>query len=86
MRRRLLSELTATIFRVGSKNIPSWQAPHVTGAPVGRHEYAEVLLTGGFPEARARADAARTRFFTSYIDKIVERRDSCTCVSAWVGG
>lgn len=49
------------------------EPPQVTGAPVGRHEYAESLLAGGFPEARVRAGAARTRFFTSYIETIVER-------------
>ncbi len=26
--------------------------PALTGAPVGRHHYAKMLLAGGFPEAR----------------------------------
>jgi predicted AAA+ superfamily ATPase len=47
--------------------------PAVSGAPVGRHEYAEILLAGGFPEARARREAARARFFESYVTSIVER-------------
>ncbi|HEY4809882.1 MAG TPA: ATP-binding protein [Solirubrobacteraceae bacterium] len=42
-------------------------------APVGRGEYAEILLAGGFPEARTRTAAARRRFFASYVTSIVER-------------
>jgi uncharacterized protein len=45
----------------------------ITDAPIGRHEYAERLLTGGFPEARAREDVERVRFFQSYVDTIVDR-------------
>ncbi len=47
--------------------------PAVDDAPVGRHEYAEMLLTGGFPEARERPEVARSMFFSSYVDSIVER-------------
>jgi predicted AAA+ superfamily ATPase len=47
--------------------------PHVVGAPVGRHEYAEAVLAGGFPEALDRSGAARTRFFASYVDSILDR-------------
>src|SRR3984885_1913460 len=42
-------------------------------APVGRGEDAEILLAGGFPEARTRTAAARRRFFASYVTSIVER-------------
>jgi len=47
--------------------------PAVRDAPVGRAAYADLLLTGGFPEARRRAGPARTRFFEGYVDSIVER-------------
>jgi uncharacterized protein len=49
------------------------EAPAVAGAPVGRGEYAEMLVAGGFPEARIRSPQARRRFFDSYITTIVER-------------
>lgn len=48
-------------------------APAVRNAPVGRDAYAELLLAGGFPEARRRTGVARARFFAGYIDSIVER-------------
>jgi predicted AAA+ superfamily ATPase len=47
--------------------------PSVSSAPIGREAYADVLLSGGFPEALGRAGAARARFFASYVDSIVER-------------
>ncbi|HEY3830457.1 MAG TPA: AAA family ATPase [Solirubrobacteraceae bacterium] len=49
------------------------EIPAIRDAPVGRREYAERLLAGGFPEARARGAAARRRFFESYVTSIVER-------------
>jgi predicted AAA+ superfamily ATPase len=49
------------------------EVPKVAGAPVGRDAYAELLLAGGFPEARLRAGATRARFFDSYVTSIVER-------------
>lgn len=49
------------------------EPPIVSDAPVGRHEYAEMLLAGGFPGARKRPAAARSMFFSSYVDTIVER-------------
>jgi predicted AAA+ superfamily ATPase len=49
------------------------RVPSVHGAPVGRGHYAEMLLTGGFPEARSRPSSARPRFFASYVDSIVDR-------------
>lgn len=47
--------------------------PRISGAPVGRREYLERLLAGGFPEARSRTGSARRRFFDSYVASIVER-------------
>jgi predicted AAA+ superfamily ATPase len=47
--------------------------PAVRGAPVGRDAYAELLLTGGFPEARRRSGPGRARFFDGYVASIVER-------------
>jgi hypothetical protein len=49
------------------------EAPMLDDAPVGRHRYAEMLLAGGFPEALARPPTARSRFFASYVDSMVER-------------
>jgi uncharacterized protein len=47
--------------------------PTIIDAPVGRHHYAHMLLTGGFPEAQARPASTRARFFSSYVDSIVDR-------------
>lgn len=47
--------------------------PAIVGAPVGRPAYAPILLAGGFPEARVRVARARSRFFASYVESIVER-------------
>lgn len=49
------------------------EVPTVLNAPIGRHEYSEILLAGGFPEARVRAAASRRRFFDSYVASIVDR-------------
>ncbi len=49
------------------------QAPMIVDAPIGRHRYAQALLTGGFPEAHARPASARSRFFSSYVDSIIDR-------------
>ncbi|MGN6372433.1 MAG: ATP-binding protein [Solirubrobacteraceae bacterium] len=49
------------------------EPPVLTDAPLGRHEYASTLLAGGFPEARRRPEAARSLFFSSYVESIVER-------------
>jgi uncharacterized protein len=49
------------------------ETPTVADGPVGRQEYAEMLLAGGFPEARERPETARSMFFSSYVDSIVER-------------
>lgn len=49
------------------------EPPIEHAAPVGRHEYAQMLLAGGFPEARVRPLLARDMFFASYVDSIVQR-------------
>jgi predicted AAA+ superfamily ATPase len=49
------------------------EPPAIGDAPSGRGEYSEILLAGGFPEARARTAASRQRFFESYVTSIVER-------------
>ena len=49
------------------------EVPTVTGAPVGRGQYVERLLAGGFPEARRRTGASRLRFFEGYVRSIVDR-------------
>lgn len=51
----------------------SRSVPRIDDAPVGREAYAEMLLTGGYPEARSRTTVARRRFFDSYVTSIVER-------------
>jgi len=47
--------------------------PVLTDVPVGRGQYAELLLAGGFPDARTRSGGARARFFASYVASIVDR-------------
>jgi predicted AAA+ superfamily ATPase len=47
--------------------------PRIIDAPVGRSAYAEMLATGGYPEAQGRAPSRRHRFFESYIEGILER-------------
>jgi predicted AAA+ superfamily ATPase len=47
--------------------------PSIADAPIGRDEYAELLLKGGFPEAQRRDGVSRRRFFDSYVTSIVER-------------
>lgn len=49
------------------------EIPKIADAPVGRREFADLLLRGGFPEAQRRTGAARQRFFESYIASIVDR-------------
>lgn len=49
------------------------EAPAEHDAPVGRDAYAELMLAGGFPGARGRPARARSLFFLSYLDSIVDR-------------
>jgi len=51
----------------------SGKAPTVLDASPGRHEYAEMMLAGGFPEAHERPLAARSPFFANYVASIVDR-------------
>ncbi|MGH3110291.1 MAG: ATP-binding protein [Gaiellaceae bacterium] len=47
--------------------------PWVKNAPVGRGAFAEFVARGGYPEALARDDARRRRWYASYIRSLVER-------------
>jgi uncharacterized protein len=47
--------------------------PRVSGAPKGRAASAELVLAGGFPDARTRAPHQRTRYFRSYTQTILNR-------------
>jgi hypothetical protein len=51
----------------------SGEPPRIVGAPVGRDEYVELMLRGGFPEAQQRTEVPRRRFFDSYVASVVER-------------
>jgi uncharacterized protein len=47
--------------------------PQVEGAPVGREALIGRLTAGGYPEARLRDDARRTRWFDSYLESTLGR-------------
>ncbi len=47
--------------------------PLVNGAPKGRAASAELVLAGGFPDARTRAPRQRARYFRSYVQTIIGR-------------
>ncbi|MGH2902075.1 MAG: ATP-binding protein [Solirubrobacteraceae bacterium] len=47
--------------------------PHVLDAASGRRAYAEMLVAGGFPEARRRLPDRRVPFFDSYLDTVLDR-------------
>lgn len=47
--------------------------PQITGAARGRRAYADMLVTGGFPEAVRRTGPRRARFFNSYLSTVLER-------------
>lgn len=49
------------------------EAPPIAGAQRGRRAHAEMLVTGGFPEARRRSSARRLTFFDSYLHTVLER-------------
>lgn len=49
------------------------EIPLLADQPVGRGCYLDILLRGGFPEARQRSGTARRRFFESYVSSIVGR-------------
>lgn len=47
--------------------------PTVWGEGVGRRAYAEIVAAGGYPDARERSDVRRARFFSSYLETVIER-------------
>jgi predicted AAA+ superfamily ATPase len=49
------------------------EPPRVTDASVGRDAFAEIVASGGYPEARLRAPARRRVWFRNYLRSLVER-------------
>jgi predicted AAA+ superfamily ATPase len=49
------------------------RAPHILDAASGRRAHAEMLVAGGFPEARRRSPDRRVPFFDSYLDTVLDR-------------
>ena len=49
------------------------EPPRIEDAEGGRRAHAEMLVAGGFPEARRRAPARRAAFFDSYLATVLER-------------
>jgi len=47
--------------------------PQVTGAPKGRAASAELVVTGGFPDALRRTARQRARYFRSYVQTVLGR-------------
>jgi predicted AAA+ superfamily ATPase len=47
--------------------------PRISGAPKGRAASAELVLAGGFPDARTRAPHQRARYFRSYVQTVLGR-------------
>jgi predicted AAA+ superfamily ATPase len=47
--------------------------PQINGAPKGRMASAEIVLAGGFPDARTRTPRQRARYFSSYVQTIFGR-------------
>lgn len=47
--------------------------PRVSGAPVGRYAFAEILARGGFPAVRTLKDSQRRLWYRDYVQGIVER-------------
>lgn len=47
--------------------------PRALGQGIGRSAYAEIVAAGGYPDARERSDVRRARFFSSYLDTVIER-------------
>ena len=48
------------------------QPPQITRAAVGRQAFAEIVVAGGYPEARLRTDRRRAAWFENYIDTTLE--------------
>ncbi len=49
------------------------RAPRIADAQSGRRAHAQMLVAGGFPEARRRSPARRVPFFDSYLDTVLDR-------------
>ncbi len=47
--------------------------PQINSAPKGRAASAELIVAGGFPDARVRAPHQRARYFRSYVETILGR-------------
>lgn len=47
--------------------------PQLDGQGVGRSAYAELVARGGFPDVQERSAVRRSRFFSSYLDTVIER-------------
>lgn len=47
--------------------------PQLTTDQVGRHAFAERIVTGGFPAVLDRGPTRRERFFASYVDTVIGR-------------
>ncbi|MGH2878611.1 MAG: ATP-binding protein [Solirubrobacteraceae bacterium] len=47
--------------------------PQVADAASGRRAHAEMLVAGGFPQARRRVSTRRAAFFDSYLNTVLER-------------
>ena len=47
--------------------------PQINGAPKGRAASTEVVLSGGYPDARTRDQRQRARYFRSYVQTILGR-------------
>jgi len=57
--------LIATLF--------AGRPPHVLDAASGRRAHAQMLVAGGFPEARRRAPDRRVSFYASYLGTVLDR-------------
>jgi hypothetical protein len=49
------------------------EPPAIDDAPIGRHEYAERIATGGFPAAQDASPRERSIFFESYASSLLTR-------------
>jgi predicted AAA+ superfamily ATPase len=49
------------------------EPPRVSGAPKGRGAVAEPVVAGGYPDALARTQSQRLRYFRSYVRTVVGR-------------
>jgi predicted AAA+ superfamily ATPase len=47
--------------------------PRIADVESGRRPHAQMLVTGGFPEALRRSGARRGRFFDTYLDTVLDR-------------